>query len=109
MAGIYLHIPFCKQACHYCDFHFSTRTETRAELLAAMVAEIKLQHNYLEDEPLQTIYFGGGTPSLLEEHELKLLMDAITATFRVEAAAEITVEANPDDLTPAKLKSLKHL
>jgi oxygen-independent coproporphyrinogen-3 oxidase len=104
MAGIYLHIPFCRQACHYCDFHFSTNMEIRGELLQAMVREIELQRHYLEGEPIQTIYFGGGTPSLLTADEFKELLNPIYTLFEVSKDAEITVEANPDDLTWESLK-----
>jgi oxygen-independent coproporphyrinogen-3 oxidase len=70
MAGIYLHIPFCKQACYYCDFHFSTNQEFRGNIVQAMVQEIEMQKRYLEGEKIDTIYFGGGTPSLLDTEEL---------------------------------------
>lgn len=103
MAGIYLHIPFCKQACHYCDFHFSTNTGLRSELWQAMAKEIELQKDYLEDEPIDTIYFGGGTPSLLNANELEYLCNAIHKWFTVDRQAEVTLEANPDDLSPTTL------
>src|SRR5688572_25736352 len=106
MAGIYIHIPFCKQACHYCDFHFSTNQQTRKELVAAISNEIVLQKNYLEGELIKTIYFGGGTPSLLEADELNSIMDSIRTTHRVIDQPEITLEANPDDLSVSKLKEL---
>jgi oxygen-independent coproporphyrinogen III oxidase len=109
MAGIYLHIPFCKQACHYCDFHFSTNTEIKGELIRAMVDEIALQKNYLRAETVNTIYFGGGTPSLLETKEIGLLLEAIHKTHTVSHGAEITIETNPDDLTEKKLNELKAL
>ena|SRR5688572_13288779 len=107
MAGIYLHIPFCKQACHYCDFHFSTNTEIRKELIQSMGEEILLQRSYLADEALHTIYFGGGTPSLLTGDEIAYLMHVIRTTFEVHPDPEITLEANPDDLSPEKLTALK--
>ena len=107
MAGIYLHIPFCKQACHYCDFHFSTNTEIRKELIQAMGEEIRLQRSYPGNEALRTIYFGGGTPSLLTGDEVANLMHAIRSTFEVHPAPEITLEANPDDLSREKLRALK--
>ncbi|WP_192822737.1 radical SAM family heme chaperone HemW [Rufibacter sp. LB8] len=103
MAGIYLHIPFCKQACHYCDFHFSTSLKLKEAVLAAMHQEIRLQQNYLSGETIDTIYFGGGTPSILSVAELQGLLDTIHLVFPINPAAEITVEANPDDLTPEKL------
>jgi len=107
MAGIYIHIPFCKQACHYCDFHFSTSLTYKAELLDALQKEIRLQKGLLNDESIETIYFGGGTPSLLEGEEINQLINTITDLHSVSSAAEITLEANPDDLDPKKLKELK--
>lgn len=106
MAGIYLHIPFCKQACHYCDFHFSTSLQYKDDLVQALVKEIQLQKNYLGGETIETIYFGGGTPSLLDAGEINLLLDTITRLHTVAANAEITLEANPDDLNKAKLQGL---
>lgn len=106
MAGLYLHIPFCKQACHYCDFHFSTALGRKAEVVEALVRELALRHDYLGGAGLSTIYFGGGTPSLLTEAELLTLFEAIYRHFDVAADAEITLEANPDDLTAAKLREL---
>lgn len=104
MAGIYLHIPFCKQACHYCDFHFSTSLNNKKEFLEAIRKEIVLRKTYLEGETIKTIYLGGGTPSLLNENEIKSLFEKLHDSFRIEADAEVTLEANPDDLTKAKLK-----
>lgn len=106
MAGIYLHIPFCKQACHYCDFHFSTSLQYKDEMLQALVKEIQLQKNYLNSETIETIYFGGGTPSILEPGEINLLIDTITRLHTVASDAEITLEANPDDLYKAKVQAL---
>ncbi|SFT13003.1 oxygen-independent coproporphyrinogen-3 oxidase [Zhouia amylolytica] len=103
MAGIYLHIPFCKQACHYCDFHFSTSLKKKDDLVIALVKEMQLRKNELQDEPVETIYFGGGTPSLLSVQELKSLIAAVYENFKVIADPEITLEANPDDLTEASL------
>src|SRR5690349_7480281 len=99
MAGLYIHIPFCKQACHDCDFHFSTNQNLKAELTHAIAAELALQKEYLRGEPIKTIYIGGGTPSLLSESELKSLFSAIRANYQLLDDAEITLEANPDDLT----------
>ncbi|SMD35413.1 oxygen-independent coproporphyrinogen-3 oxidase [Reichenbachiella faecimaris] len=107
MAGIYIHIPYCKQACHYCDFHFSTNLNTKTDLIDAILKEIELQKNYLGGETVETIYFGGGTPSLLSKQELSSILKTIGANFTVVAKPEITLEANPDDLTPAKLKELR--
>lgn len=107
MAGIYLHIPFCKQACHYCDFHFSTSMLYRSEVVEAMLTELELQKDYLQGAPLDSIYFGGGTPSILEQAELNRLFEKIQELHVVKADAEITLEANPDDLTVEKLAQLK--
>lgn len=107
MAGIYLHIPFCKKACHYCDFHFSTSVLYKDEMLAAIRSEINLQKNFLDDQQIETIYFGGGTPSLLTADEIQLLLDKIYHTFNVSKTAEITLEANPDDLSAQKVRELK--
>jgi oxygen-independent coproporphyrinogen-3 oxidase len=105
MAGIYIHIPFCKQACYYCDFHFSTNQQIRTEVVEAISKEILIQKDYLEGEPIHTIYLGGGTPSLLSKHELSLIFDTICSTQTV-ISPEITLEANPDDLTVSKLEEL---
>ena len=104
---LYLHIPFCKQACHYCDFHFSTNLSQKSALVDALCAEISLQKDYLPAQPLETIYFGGGTPSLLTENELAQIFEAIHTHFTVSPSAEITLEANPDDLTLDKLRLLR--
>ena len=104
---LYLHIPFCKQACHYCDFHFSTNLKSKAELVTAICREIELQKDYLPTRTLETIYFGGGTPSLLTESELGQIFETIYRIYQVEPDAEITLEANPDDLTSEKLIELK--
>ncbi|NVM63885.1 oxygen-independent coproporphyrinogen-3 oxidase [Mucilaginibacter sp. SG538B] len=107
MAGIYIHIPFCKQACHYCDFHFSTSLKYKDEMLHALISEIKLQKGYLNGETIETIYFGGGTPSVLDGDEISRIINTLTELHTVSSAAEITLEANPDDLKPDKLKALK--
>ncbi len=104
---LYLHIPFCKQACHYCDFHFSTNLKSKAELVKTICREIELQKDYLPTRTLETIYFGGGTPSLLTESELGQIFETIHRIYQVEPNAEITLEANPDDLTSEKLIELK--
>lgn len=95
---LYIHIPFCKQACHYCDFHFSTNTTQKRAMAEAIAREIVLRKSYLPDWDMETIYFGGGTPSMLDEAELHLLLDTVHRHFRVAPGAEITLEANPDDL-----------
>ncbi len=106
---VYVHIPFCAQACYYCDFHFSTQLAGRAALVAALTQEVALQRDFLPKRPLETIYFGGGTPSLLTEAELARLLDSIHAHFTVSPDAEITLEANPDDLTTEKLRQFRSL
>ena len=103
MAGIYLHIPFCKQACHYCNFHFSTSLRHRAEMVDALVRELTLRQVYLRDAPVETIYFGGGTPSVLRPAEIERLLSTIRDNYGVVKDPEITLEANPDDLDPARL------
>ena len=108
MAGIYLHIPFCKKACHYCNFHFSTQTDTIQAFVDALIREIELQKSYI-NEPIETIYFGGGTPSLLNEPQLKAILAAIHTHFKVEATIECTLEANPDDIHPIKLAAWKQV
>jgi len=105
MAGIYIHIPFCKQACHYCDFHFSTSTKKKNELLAAICSEIELRKSEIS-VPIKTIYFGGGTPSLLNKEEIDLLIGEVYKNFEVEENIEVTLEANPDDLTKGNLYQL---
>jgi len=104
---LYLHIPFCKQACHYCDFHFSTQLKSKTEMVAAICREIELQQDYLPTRTLETIYFGGGTPSILAPNELEQIIETIHRFFKVESGAEITLEANPDDITSEKLRALK--
>jgi oxygen-independent coproporphyrinogen III oxidase len=107
MAGIYIHIPFCKQACHYCDFHFSTNLELQAGMVGAICAELSLQQSYLGQGRIDTIYFGGGTPSLLSPRELETILACIAKNFSIRDAAEITLEANPDDLDPQKLAGIR--
>lgn len=107
MAGLYLHIPFCKQACYYCDFHFSTDNKYRIDLVKAMVKELTLQKEYLPGRVMETVYLGGGTPSILAFGELKQLFVSIHENFTITTDAEITLEANPDDLQPEKLEELK--
>lgn len=109
MAGLYVHIPFCKQACHYCNFHFSTSLRLKTELLQAILKETALQYGYLGKSTVETIYFGGGTPSLLELSEISELLSQFYKFFTISENPEITLEANPDDLTKEKLKGLKAL
>lgn len=100
--GIYLHIPFCKQACHYCNFHFSTSLKKKTELIRAIAKELVMRKQEI-NTPVETIYFGGGTPSLLEISEIEFLLKTIYSNFNVIANPEITLEANPDDLTDFSL------
>jgi len=109
VAGIYIHIPFCLQACHYCDFHFSTSLKNKSELLLALQKELMLRKNYLtKGELISSIYFGGGTPSILSREELSRIFDTIYSNYNISASAEITLEANPEDLNYEKLKALKN-
>ena len=105
MAGIYIHIPFCKQSCHYCNFHFSTSTKNKDEVLDAIENEIK-QKGQATNEAISTIYFGGGTPSILDVNEINSIIKRISKEFNVESEAEITIEANPDDLNKEKIINL---
>lgn len=98
MSGIYIHIPFCKLACHYCDFHFSTSMKKKDEMVLALAKEIQLRKEEFKEEVVETIYFGGGTPSVLQIPDLKLLIDAVFNNYKVAENPEITLEANPDDL-----------
>ncbi|HEY0732877.1 MAG TPA: radical SAM family heme chaperone HemW, partial [Chitinophagaceae bacterium] len=108
MAGIYLHIPFCKQSCHYCNFHFTTSLRYKDDLVKALVAEAALQRDFLQDDPVRTIYFGGGTPSLLSLDDINVLLQKLKEIYNPVSAAEITLEANPDDLTKEKLEGWKN-
>jgi len=105
MAGIYLHIPFCRQACSYCDFHFSTSLKNKDTLLDAMKNELLMRKQELK-KPLQSIYFGGGTPSVLSTVEIEEFIDLIKSNFILDTEVEITLEANPDDLTKEKVEEL---
>ena len=106
MAGLYLHIPFCKKACHYCNFHFSTNQRHKQDFIAALYKELQLRAKELKSLPLESIYFGGGTPSLLTLEDLHLIFQAIEMYYNVEPNAEITLEANPDDLTASYINML---
>ncbi|WP_114492407.1 radical SAM family heme chaperone HemW [Candidatus Ulvibacter alkanivorans] len=106
MGGIYLHIPFCKQACHYCDFHFSTSLKKKSQLVQALGRELQLRKEEVTGT-IETIYFGGGTPSLLTSEEIEYLLQIIHTHFTVSEYPEITLEANPDDLSEAVLIALK--
>ena len=107
MSSIYFHIPFCKQACHYCNFHFSTSLKYKAEMLEALTSEISLRTDELPNEPLKSIYFGGGTPSLLSPTEIETLLNSVSTHFSLDSNVEITLEMNPDDYAPNYLKDIK--
>ncbi|WP_367865273.1 radical SAM family heme chaperone HemW [Pedobacter sp. WC2423] len=109
MAGIYIHIPFCKQACNYCDFHFSTSLQHVDEMTDAICKEILLKKSRISDQQIGSIYFGGGTPSLLPEKSLARIFDTLTSNFSISADAEITIETNPDDLDAKKIAQLRQL
>ena len=108
MAGIYIHIPFCKQACNYCDFHFSTSLKMKDSFVDALLKEIDLRKSVFETETIDSIYLGGGTPSLLNAIELHRIFEKLYASFKVSMDAEITLEANPDDLSFEKIQELKN-
>ena len=108
MSGIYIHIPFCKQACHYCDFHFSTNLKKKDEMVLALAKEIEMRKSEFQDEIVETIYFGGGTPSILQIADLKFLIDAVYKNYKVVENPEITLEANPDDLTENRIIELSN-
>jgi oxygen-independent coproporphyrinogen III oxidase len=108
MAGLYIHIPFCRQACSYCDFHFSTSVHNIQTLVNSILIEIDREKKFFENEKISTIYFGGGTPSLLSENQVFQITDAVLNHFDVSSDAEITLEANPDDLSISKCKELKN-
>lgn len=105
MAGVYIHIPFCKQACYYCDFHFSTSLKRKDELVDCIIREIELRKSELNHETIETIYFGGGTPSLLTQREIDAIIQSVYDNHEV-MDPEITLEANPDDLSESKIKEL---
>jgi len=106
MAGIYIHIPFCRQACHYCDFHFSTSMKKANEMVNALVLEIAMRKNESEGDVIETIYFGGGTPSVLGNDDIQKLIDAVYQNHIVASNPEITLEANPDDLSVDRIIEL---
>jgi len=106
MSGIYIHIPFCKQACHYCDFHFSTSMKKKEEMVLALAKEITIRKNESQGETIETIYFGGGTPSVLTNDEINFLISEVYKNYRVAENPEITLEANPDDLSAERILEL---
>src|ERR1700758_1788031 len=107
MGGLYIHIPFCRKACVYCDFHFSVSLENKKKLIDTICKEIILRKDYLADKNLNSIYFGGGTPSLLTGSELENILTTIRSNFFVEEKAEITFELNPEDADLNYLKEIK--
>ncbi len=107
MSGIYMHIPFCRKACHYCNFHFSTNLNLKDQLIDAMIRELDQRHSYLLEDTLETIYFGGGTPSVLNEKDFDKLLNAVNKYYDLSDQIEISLEANPDDLNTNYLKLLK--
>ena len=112
MSGIYIHIPFCKQACTYCDFYFSTSGKMIDELMAGIIKEIHLQQNYFKDntdQQINTIYFGGGTPSIIKPTHLQNIIEAIRNNFKVAENLECTIEVNPDDCDAANIKAWQQM
>ena len=109
MAGIYIHIPFCKRRCIYCDFFSTTQSEKKPTYVHALCQELDMRKDYLEDEDIETIYLGGGTPSQLSQEELEEIFSTIYHIYKVKDDAEITLEANPDDLTPEYVTMLRQL
>jgi len=109
MSGIYIHIPFCKQACHYCDFHFSTSMKKKEEMVLALAKELQLRKKEFQKGSVATIYFGGGTPSVLTPAEIRFLIDAIYENYTVVSTPEITLEANPDDLSEERIAAFAEL
>ena len=106
MSGIYIHIPFCKQACHYCDFHFSTSLKKKEEMIFALCRELELRKEEFKEETVATIYFGGGTPSVLQTDEIERILASVYNNYTVISDPEITLEANPDDLSEEKIVQL---
>lgn len=109
MAGIYIHVPYCRQACTYCDFHFSTLLGDKADLLKAISQEIEMRRDYLQGEKIESVYFGGGTPSVMTISQTRTLLGLISRQFELSDKAEITLEANPDDLNQEHLEQLREL
>ena len=109
MAGIYVHIPFCQSRCIYCGFYSTTLLDLRRKYIKTVCEEMQMRKDYICDEPFSTIYLGGGTPSLLEEEELQMLFTHIYKTFNIRSGAEITMECNPNDITPQFIQTLSRL
>jgi oxygen-independent coproporphyrinogen III oxidase len=109
MQGLYIHIPYCKQACHYCNFHFSTTLQSMNEMVEAICSEIKLRKSFFENPTIDTIYFGGGTPAILPLQALEKIIVTVQNNFDCSKTIEFTLEANPDDMTKEYLEGLKNL
>lgn len=109
MAGLYIHVPFCTKRCLYCDFFSNTEMKYKEPYVAALIREMELRKGYLENEPIETIYFGGGTPSQLHRDDFERIFEALYRLFPVANCLEITLEANPDDMTPDYVRSLRSL
>jgi oxygen-independent coproporphyrinogen III oxidase len=109
MAGIYIHIPFCRKACHYCNFHFSTSLQLKNDFVAALLNEISIQAPYLENKLVETIYLGGGTPSLLPTSDIRAILKELFSHYTIAAHAELTIETNPDDITTQLLRDWKDI
>ena len=105
MAGIYIHIPFCSKACHYCNFHFITSLKYKNEMIEALLSELELRKDFLAEQKVETVYFGGGTPSLMDDDDIFRLMDKVHKFYKPVRLLEVTLEANPDDITPQKSKA----
>ena len=103
MSGIYVHIPFCKRACHYCDFHFSTSLKYQKKTINSINKEIEIRKNYLNQKIIESIYIGGGTPSLIDVGEIEKIIKKVFKEHKTKKEIEITIEANPDDITKNKL------
>jgi len=108
MASLYIHIPFCKKACHYCSFYFVVSTTQKRNFIEALLKEIELKKGFIQ-QPIQTVFFGGGTPSLFSENELKEIIDHLKVHFDLSQLKELSIECNPDDLDTEKLKSFQEL
>ena len=107
VAGIYIHIPYCKKKCIYCNFYFQISQKNKKELIKSIIKEMELRKNYLKNLSINTVYFGGGTPSVLEKEEIKKILNQIYKVFNINNDAEITMECNPEDINLSKLKFLK--
>lgn len=106
MSGIYIHIPFCKQACSYCDFHFSTKMTSKDQMIEALCMELKMRKDSFAQDQIASIYFGGGTPSVLSPIEIERLIEAVYSHYSITDNPEITLEANPDDLSEDYIQAL---